>query len=144
MALTLAATPLTTFAATTYSTPAEAVAGITGTEIEDVLAQFQNGKSYGTIADEVGKLQEFQEAMLDIRSAALEQCVIAGTLSREQADAYISSMQDQQALCPVANGNANGMGYGGGYGCGYGRGAGRGAGRGMGRGCGMNNSCIYY
>lgn len=63
-AFMLSATSVTAFAAASYSTPAEAAAGITG-------------KSYGAIANEAGKLEEFKAEMLQMLES--RQAVCNGT-----------------------------------------------------------------
>lgn len=130
--LALTATSLTAFAATTYSTPAEAAAGITGKTVEEVTQQRQSGTTYGAIAAEAGKQEEFQQAMQDIYKNALDERVASGAMTHEQADALLAARAERQATC---DGSGSGSG-----GCGLGLGGGKG----MGGGRGMRNgTCIY-
>lgn len=131
-ALGLAGT--TAFAAAAYQTPAEAVAGLTGRTTQEVIDERINtGKTYGTIAQEAGKLEEFQSAMLEMAKDRMDELVSAGGLTQEQADARIDLMEQNQVICN-GTGIGAGAGVGGGYGRGYG--CGGGYGRGMGGGCG--------
>lgn len=132
VALALAATSVTAFAATTYSTPAEAAAGVTGKTVEEVTQQRQSGTPYGAIAAEAGKLEEFQQAMQGIYQSALDARVASGRMTQEQADALLANRAKRQAAC---DGSGSGSG-----GCGLGLGGGRG----MGSGRAMRNgTCIY-
>ena len=123
--LGVGATSSTVLAASIYNNPVEALAGITGKSVENVLVErYETGKSYGEIADEAGKLDEFQKELLEMKKDALAQRVKSGAMSQEEADRMITSMEQNQAYC---------------YGDGYGRGQGMmGSGYGgmMGRGQG--------
>ena len=64
----VATLPVTAFAASQYGTPAEVVAGITGREIQAVIDEkIETGKTYGTIANEAGVLDEFQKEMTETK-----------------------------------------------------------------------------
>lgn len=117
--------------AATFKTPAEITSQVTGKSVEAVNEERASGKTYGTIANDAGKLDEFQSQMLEQRKAFLDQQVKDGRLTQEQADAIYNNIKNNQATC-----NGAGMGYGRGYGmgAGYGRGAGQGYGRGLGNG----------
>ncbi len=150
VAMVLAATSVTAFAASAYSTPAEAVAGITGRTTESVTAEkLESGKAYGTIASEAGKLDEFKAEMLDMKKDNLAAQVAAGTITQEKADAMIQAIEENQAVCDGTGSARMGQGAGAkfgsnGAGQGFG-GANRGAGMGSGQGSGrnMNNGmCI--
>lgn len=133
--------------AATYDTPAEAVAGITGMTEKAVASERANGKTYGMIADEAGKLDEFKEAMLEIKKDTLDRRVTAGTLTQERADELYDIYEQRQADCTTATGHADcllgnecivngycGTGIGAGAGVGLRDGSGAGRGAGMGRG----------
>lgn len=147
----IAATSVTAFAASAYSTPAEAVAGITGRTEESIVSERQeSGKTYGTIAAEAGKLSEFQAERLELRRENLAAQVAAGTITQARADEILKTIEENQALCDGTGtariGQATGAGFGSsGVGQGLSRGnCGAGMGRGQGAGCGMNNgTCIY-
>lgn len=76
-AMVLASTSVVALAAQ-WSTPAEAAAGVTGSTVEEVQQQRADGKTYGQIADEAGKLEEFQQAMSDIHEERLDESGGAG------------------------------------------------------------------
>lgn len=147
----IAATSVTAFAASAYSTPAEVVAGITGRTEESIVSERQeSGKAYGTIAAEAGKLSEFQAEMLELRKENLAAQVAAGTITQARADEILKTIEENQAVCDGTGtariGQATGAGFGSsGVGQGLGRGnCGAGMGRGQGAGCGMNDgTCIY-
>ncbi len=136
VALALAATSVTAFAATTYSTPAEAAAGVTGKTVEEVTQQRQSGTTYGAIAAEAGKLEEFKQAMQDIYKNALDERVASGSMTQEQADALLTVRAERQAACDGSGRGSGGRGLG--LGGGSGMGGGRGAGGGM-----RNGTCVY-
>ncbi len=124
--LLIGAMSVTAFA-TSYGTPAEIVAGLTGKSVDSVIEdKAASGKTYGTIAGEAGKLPEFKSEILQLKKAVLEQKVADGTLTREKADEIIAAMEENQANC-------DGTGLGG---CGQGMGAGFGGGQGFGQGRG--------
>lgn len=127
MVLVVSATSLTAFAASKYSSPAEAVAGLTGKTTQSVIAErTETGKTYGEIAKEAGKLEEFKSENLQIRKDMLAKKVADGTMTQARADEITKAMEERQATC-------DGTGSGG-SGCGMGAGFGRG--NGNGRGCG--------
>jgi hypothetical protein len=133
MVLVIGATSITAFAASKYSSPAEAVAGLTGKTTASVIQEKQDtGKSYGAIAAEAGKLEEFKKERLQIVKDNLAKRVADGTITQARADEIIKAVEERQAVC-------DGTGTGG-AGCGMGAGLGRGNGRGCGgAGCGLGN-----
>lgn len=129
--------------AATYKTPADIVAGLTGKTASQVADERETGKTYGQIANEAGKLDEFKAQILEEKKEILDKKVKDGTLTQEQADGIYSAIKDRQAIC---DGTGLGMGNGSGvcsgtFGAGRGAGLGAGAGRGcgMGRGLGLRN-----
>lgn len=127
--------------AATAKTPAEIAAGLTGKAIEDLYKERASGKTYGTIAEDAGKLDEFMAQMLEEKKVVLDQRVNDGNLAQQQADEIYNALKNNQATCD-GTGNAQlGKNYGAGFGSGAGRGMGMG--KGMGRGAGTGNgSCI--
>lgn len=122
--------------AATAKTPADIVSGLTGKSVEEVTKDRAAGKTYGTIAKDAGKLDEFKAQMLEQRKAILDQRVKDGTITQERADAIYNAMKSNQAICD-GTGNA-GLGMRNGAGCGAGGcGAGNGQGRGLGSGKGV-------
>ncbi len=136
--LTLAAGAVTAFAASQYATPAEAVAGLTGREVQSVIDErTETGKSYGTIANEAGVLDKFKSEVLEMKKDALAARVAAGTMTQERADAILARIEMNQANC---DGTGTGCGMGAKFGQGGDQGRGQG-GRGMGNGL-RNGSCL--
>ncbi len=136
-------------------TPAEITVGLTGKTVDDVSKERAAGKTYGTIANEAGKLDEFKAQMLEQKKALLDQRVKDGTLTQQKADEIYNAIKNNQANCD-GTGNAQiGKKYGAGFGNGIGSGMRQGMGRGMGRragagdgmgtgaGCGLSGRCIY-
>ncbi|PKM77203.1 MAG: hypothetical protein CVU90_08605 [Firmicutes bacterium HGW-Firmicutes-15] len=127
--------------AATAMTPAEIAAGLTGKSVETLYQERAAGKTYGTIANEAGKIEEFKSQMLEQKKIVLDQRVADGNLTQEQADTRYNSIKDNQANCD-GTGNAkmgknSGLGLGQGNGMGNGRGAGGGAGICNGTGAGL-------
>lgn len=117
-------------------TPADLAASLTGRDVEDVIQErVETGKTFGAIAAEGGKLEEFKQKILEAREQVLSEDVEKGVITQEEADNILEAVKERQALC---DGTGYGCGRGGyGYGCGgYGRGMG-----GWGR---RNGSCLYY
>lgn len=129
--LALTAVSVTAFAASQYSTPAEAVAGLTGREVQSVVDErAQTGKSYGTIASEAGVLDGFQVEMLEMKKDTLAVRVADGSMTQEKADTIIARLETNRGNC---DGSGAGIGMGVGFGQGSGQGRGQG-GHGMGNG----------
>ncbi|MDD3959936.1 MAG: hypothetical protein PHF65_07065 [Oscillospiraceae bacterium] len=134
--LTIGAIGFTVAAAATYTTPAEAVAGLTGRTEEDVIAEkTEEETTYGAIAAEAGVSEEFREAMIEIKEDRLDAAVEEGRLTQEEADAILARLQENVANC---DGTAQHQGEMNGefkLGCGNGgekRGTGNGDGSGLG------------
>lgn len=131
--------------AATAQTPADIVAELTGQTVDDLYAERAEGKTFGTIASDAGKLEEFKEQMLEQKKAILDQRVDEDILTQEEADEIYNTIKENQAICDgtgyaavgrkagarFGNGNGAGLGSGQGYGMGNGRSAGFG-------GCGFN------
>ena len=129
-----AAASLTAYAFT-FNSPAEIVANLSGKSVEDVTEEkFDSNKTYGEIAYDEGKWEEFREEVLESKKAYLDEMVEEGVLTQEEADEYYNYMLEMQEYCDETGGNGRGAGCGfGGKGMGFGgRGMGFG-GRGLGR-----------
>ena len=120
--------------ATDDKTPADIAAAVTGKSITDVNAERAEGKSYGTIANEAEKLDEFKAQLLEQRKARLDQRVKDGQITQEQADESYNTIKNNQATC---DGTGNGQGAGSGRGQGMGRGTGNANGSCNGKGSGI-------
>lgn len=135
--------------AATVKTPAEIAAALTGKTVENVNEERAAGKTYGTIANDAGKLDEFKAQILEQKKAILDQRVKDGTLTQAQADEIYNAFKNNQATCDGTGSAMIGRGMGRGFGMGRGIGAcqgagstsgtGTGIGRGMGFGRGMMN-----
>jgi len=151
------ATAGTAFAAT-VSSPAEIVSRLTGISVEDLYVQRSAGTTYGTIAKDAGKLDEFQVLMLEQKKIILDQRVADKVMTQAQADEIYNDIKENQATCDgtgtdrigqnsgmmgFGNGDRDGVGFGNGLRNGTGNGAGmgmnRGAGNGNGNGFGPGN-----
>ena len=98
--LIVLATSVTAFATTAYTTPADVLAEITGSTVESVIAQkAETGKTYGSIATEAGKLDEFKIASLEAKKERLYAQVADGTITQEKADEIIKAIEENQANC---------------------------------------------
>lgn len=140
----LALMSVTAFAASQYATPAEAVAGFSGREVQSVIEEHeQTGKTYGAIAKEAGVLDQFKAQMLEMKKDMIAARVDAGTLTKEQADAMIARMEKNQENCDGTGTGYRHNGKGNGAGNGFGQGKGQSRGQnGRGRGNGLRNgSC---
>lgn len=136
MAMAISATGVTVFAASQYSTPAEAVAAITGQGVDNMVAErAETGKTYGTIAAEAGKLEEFKAEMIEVKKDNLVAQVASGNLTQEEADEIITALEENQANCDGDGSARIGKTQGAKFGA-NGGGMGKGSGRGQG-GCGM-------
>ena len=124
--------------ATGATTPAGIVSALTGKSVEAVTAERAAGKTYGTIANDAGKLDEFKTENLAAKKALLDQRVTDGTLTQAQADATYKSLETNQATCDGTGSAGIGQRSGAGFGQGMGMGAGAGTGQRNGRGRGMN------
>lgn len=125
----LATIGVTAFAASTYQTPAEAVAGLTERTVQEVVdVRTETGKTYGTIAKEAGKLEEFKKEVLEVKKDRYAQLVADGKMTQAQADAAIAAIEENQATCDGTGGGSCGMRNGSGFGRGNGNGSGFGRG----------------
>ena len=127
----ISVTSVTVFAASTYGSPAEAAAALTGKSVEEVLQiRQEEKKTLGIQADEVGKLDEFQKELLEQKKEILQERVTDGRLIQEQADAILANIEANQASCDgtgigtrMMNGSGFGQGMMNGYRNGYRSGA---------------------
>jgi len=123
--------------ATGSTTPAGIVSTLTGKSLEQVTVERAAGKTYGAIAIEAGKLDEFKAENLEQKKVILDQRVKDGYLTQAQADAAYDTMKANQATCDGTGSARMGQRNGSGSGQGMGMGAGQrnGGGRGMNAGC---------
>lgn len=125
----------TAFAAASQS-PVQILADLTGRTIQEVYDERAYGKTLAFIADEEGKLEDFQKEMLELKKEVLDQRVKDGVITQEEADKIYENIKYN-----LANYDLNGYGCAGiqggkGGGIGFGRGCGNGRGLGLGQGNG--------
>lgn len=114
-------------------TPADIAASLTGKTVDELRVERAAGKTYGTIAKEAGKFDEFKAQMMEQKKAVLEQRVQEGQITQEKADQIITAIEENQATCDGDGQAAIGQKQG----AGFGRGNGMGAGKGMRKGNGL-------
>ncbi len=115
--LIISSVSVTAYAASDYKSPAEAAAGITGKTIEEVTGERQNnGKTYGEIANEAGKLDEFRNQMLEMKKSTLAQKVADGKLTQERADEILKAIEEHSANCDGSEQARMGLNQGAGFG----------------------------
>lgn len=135
--LTICATTSVTALAAADKTPAEAVAGLTGRTVESVVAQrTETGKTYGTIAKEAGKLDEYKAEILQIKKENLNAQVANGTITKEKADEIIKALEANQLNCDGTGTAKIGQNMGAKFGS-------NGRGQGGGRGQGLRDGSCY-
>lgn len=122
--------------AATAKTPADIVSGLTGSTVQELYTERTSGKTYGTIAKEAGKLDEFKTQMLEQKKAVLDQRVADGKLTQQQADEIFNAIKTNQASCDGTCSAAIGKNHGAGFGQGSGMNKGQGQGAGMRNGSG--------
>ena len=126
--IAMGVTSVTVFAASKYDSPAEAAAALTGKSVEEVIKiRQEENKTLGTQVDEVGKLDEFQQEILEQKKEILQERVANGTLTQEQADEILANIETNQANCDgtgFGRGMMNGLGFGQGMMNGYRNGTG--------------------
>ena len=122
-------------------TPAQIYSDVTGKSVEEAYEDRQSGKTYGQLAQEEGKYEEFKEQLLENRKELLEERVAEGTMTREQADSIIERMEEcdgtNQGQSRLGLGRLNGTRGNGQCANGNGQGQGRGTGKGFGQGQGL-------
>ena len=88
------------YASSAYTNPAEAVAGLSGKSIEEVVAtKTATDVTYGQIASDLGVLDAFKVEMLELRKDYINQKVANGTLTQERANVAIQAMENNLAEC---------------------------------------------
>jgi hypothetical protein len=123
------------------ASPAEIISKLTGKTSEELAEMRASGKTYGTIAKEAGKLEEFKAEMTVEKKAILEQRVKDGKLTQEKANEIVKALEENQASCDgTATGSAKiGQKLGAGFGMGSGSGLGQEQGRGQKQGNGLRD-----
>ncbi|WP_051196264.1 hypothetical protein [Clostridium cadaveris] len=100
MAGVIGVTSITALAATSYNSPAEVVAGLTGRSVESIRDERkETGKTCGTIAKEAGVIEEFKSAKLEVVRERLKEKVSSGSMTQEEADKIVNEIQERQKNC---------------------------------------------
>ncbi len=86
-----------------FGNPAEIYADLTGTTVDEAIAERGTDKTFGQLADEQGLLDEFRAANLESKKAILQQRVEEGVITQEQADEIIKQMEEGCTLEPGSN-----------------------------------------
>lgn len=115
--------------------PAEVLAGLSGQPMDELQIKRREGRTYGSIAEDYGKLEEFREQVLEQKEAILDKRVEEGYITPEKAEEIRERMGafcDGEGSPGICN-----HGYGAGFGMGTRHGVGqkKGLGHGRGRGC---------
>ena len=93
--LAIAVISVSVYAASAYSTPAEALAGLTGrTASEAAALRQETGDRYCDIAADEGVLDEFKAAVLEMKKDIISQRVEEGILTQERAGELIRRMEN--------------------------------------------------
>lgn len=124
-----------TIADSTIKTPAQIYSDLTGKTVEQAYTERQEyGESYGQLAQEAGKYEEFKSQMMENKKATLEERVQSGQMTQEQADALMERMEN-------CEGESQGLGKAARAGFGQGSMQGKGNGQGLrnGNGFGQGN-----
>lgn len=129
----------TTALAYAATRPVDIVSKLTGKTVDVLYQERAQGKTYGTIAKEAGKLDEFKDEMLKSKKEILDERVKEGRLTQAQADEIYNSIKNNVANCDGTGSQRLGQKYGVGFGNGQGRGQGNGAGLGQGMRRGLGN-----
>lgn len=93
----------------TFKSPAEIYAEIKGISVEDAYAERNAGRSFASQAEDAGVSEEFRSQMLEQQKTFVQEKVIAGEITQEQADDIIANMEENIAYC---NGFIGGRGIG--------------------------------
>jgi hypothetical protein len=77
--------------------PLAVAADLTGLTEEQLLAEFEGGKTVPALLEEKGiDLTVFEQAVADARETAVEEAVAAGTISPERAQVMLQRMEERQ------------------------------------------------
>lgn len=145
----LVALPTVAMAAVPSTNAAEIVAELTGRDVDSIIDErINDGKAYGTIADEAGVLEQFKNRVMELRQEAIAARVAAGTMTQEQANYRLQLLEQRRDLCDgtaggymaAQRGTGLGLGVCDGAGVSNGVGGGNGAGTGTGGGFGATDN----
>lgn len=107
----------TAFAASPWIAPAEIAAELTGRPVQEITSEhITTGKTYGQIARDAGKFEEFKTRNLEARIDQLDQRVKAGQMSEQRADEIKNVIAQNQLACDGTGGARVGRSKGAGFG----------------------------
>lgn len=96
----------TAFAATSQTTPAEILSGLTGKTTQNIWQEKgDTGKTFGTMAKDAGVLSKFQSENREAKQARLNERVAEGRFTKEEAATIMTNFDKRQADC--ANGDSS-------------------------------------
>ena len=107
----------TAFAASPWISPAEIAAELTGRPVQEITSErIKTGKTYGQIALDAGKFEEFKTRNLEARIEQLDQRVKAGQMTEQRADEIKKTIAQNQLTCDGTGaariGRSKGAGFG--------------------------------
>jgi len=77
----------------------EILSKLTGEKIEKIAELKKEYKTYGDIASEYGKRDEFRKENLELKKEIIEEKVKGGDLSREEANSIITKIESRMKNC---------------------------------------------
>jgi len=104
----------TVFAAEVIKTPAEVYSDLSGVSVNEAYEQRGSDKTFGQLAEEIDKYDEFREEMLNNKKAIIAERVKKGQITQEQADELLSAIEEH--LCTTPGEQRLGREYGIGFG----------------------------
>ncbi|HOD92889.1 MAG TPA: hypothetical protein PLT91_02730 [Clostridia bacterium] len=111
--LSLGAVAIAGVAATEYKTPAEAYSALNGVTTEEAYAlRKSTGKTFGMLALEAGKSEEFKSIILQMKKDKINESVVSGEITQEEADALLAKLEANMANCDGTGMQGTGIGLG--------------------------------
>lgn len=90
----------TSVIAATFKSPAEIYADLKGLSVEEAYSERAATKnSFGQLAERDGLLDEYKSGVLENRKSLLQERVVNGEITQEQADAILERIELNQAYC---------------------------------------------
>jgi len=112
--------------AETPKRPVDILSELTGRSVAELQQERLQNETYGSMAKDAGKLDEFEALMLKEKKVILDQRVAEGKITEQQAAEIYESLQNKQSDC---EGPEFGAQRGSEYGIGFGKGQGMNLGR---------------
>ena len=100
LVMVLGITSVTAFAGTSFSSPAELLASLTGKTVEAVTEEKGDAdKTYGALAQDAGVYEGFKTGMQDLRENRILEKVENGDLTKDEADEILDAIAERMATC---------------------------------------------